>query len=148
MAALAGLPDGFGHGARFLKNVNVREPQDLDSPSFQGRAASRVGLASSRREVLSTIHLNGEAQFMTVEVEHIWVYWMLASELDAHLTAADQPPEHEFRAGLAFSEGARQVDEAGRSFLVGRVGMRQRSSGRWAVRPEDSSPYRLFQERD
>ncbi len=145
---LACLPEGFGNGSRFLKNFKIREAQDLDSPSRKNLGASFIGHASSRRNVLAAIHLNGEAQFMTVEVEHKWINWVLASEFNAHLAAAHEPPQHEFRTGLAFSEGARQLDELGWSCFVGRVGMRQSSWCAWAPRPEDPSLYVAESRRD
>ena len=56
----AGSPEGLGDGSGFLKDLEVCEPQDLDSLSLKGRGASHVVRASSRGVVPVAIDLDRE----------------------------------------------------------------------------------------
>ena len=77
------------------------------------------------------INLNGEAEFMAIEIEHIGIDRVLASKFHAHLAAAHEPPQHEFGLGLSLAKAPCQLDEMGWRFLVEGIGMRQ---GSWCGR--------------
>ena len=56
----ADSPEGLGDGSGFLKDLEVCEPQDLDSLSLKGCGASHVVRASSRGVVPVAIDLDRE----------------------------------------------------------------------------------------
>lgn len=99
-----------------LKDLQVREPQNLDSEALQVGRALPVILHRFREEVRVPIDLDRELRLWSVEVKDVDIDAVLPAELRAELLASQVVPEPAFAVcrvvpqGFAFAEFAAPVE--------------------------------------
>lgn len=104
-----------------LKDLQIREPQDLDSEALQVGRALPVILHRFRKEVRVPIDLDREFRPWSVEVKDVGIDAILPAELRAELPASEVVPEPALAVcrvvpqGFAFAEFAAPVEVLGQN---------------------------------
>jgi hypothetical protein len=96
-------PDAF----QILDDVVVPEAQNGDPLGSEPFRSAPIPSSCVVKAVLSTIELEGQSDFRTIEIEHLRTDWMLASEMQGlKLIAAQHVPKLPFGFGHLPSQPA------------------------------------------